>query len=864
MLMTALGLGLGGCLSSGSSGSDSGANGDTNGGNGNDDGSDNGNSGVAVDCGAVSLARASALPLDRIEVSGLDDTGLELAAVQVEDTSSADSAVTWIEAVDDEKVLYAPIHPNGTVLGGPVTLTFEFEDTTCGPIDFHVEELPPAQQGVDDLAAVVGALEDLGEAGATYLGTTMAEVRDTDPEDMPEDWWPLAAGVHLTDPDADDSLLALYDGDDPRWEVDNAERDLLDRLFAHLGLAEYLHERVEDFQGLDSSGATTQSASSMLMSTADSCEQVTAEQLGSKLDDSQVARRDVDGIPGGILDDLQNLFALGAFLPGNGKVVGTVGGGSLFAYQKRAEATYRTLPSSIEEGEAEFGATAVFEDNPDTFQWSDFIVRAYSEEWTIDQELLETVVQVHSGRDTYKKWLNNNLDANFAQNVRSYAKGQLINQVISRVDSEQLTIPARCWEADVSDPAYSEATVSFMLGSSEHQNYFLDDDEFAQGQITLTPLGTGFHLVQEIELAPVTIDIEPGSVIAETGDELEFTVYVDAHDPEIELYSDDLSLNMSNVDVPSGGYTFSYTVPDDPDEEVITITAESNTNSGFAANREPAIARAFISTGDPELAVEPGRICLDEGESTNFEAVDAQSGEALDVSWDAEYGEISPDGTFTSPGAMNAGWEMTSVVTATLDDNPDVTAGAVVTMECSCWYDATVSGDWSQSFADRISEIQFDEDTQALEAIVFRNSIEDTAFPEATLEFVTPVPAGKTGTFEARIEGTFAPNEPFDWRENWKNAGPNDWTYSGIPELDPVPEIAPVSVTIEAHEMILSAPAGDRFLSLEVDGPVVTMDADVDTGEVFVNRSGSVSIELDTNYTGLSSDGERQYCGTAP
>ena len=864
MLMTALGLGLGGCLSSGSSGSDNGGNGDTNGGNGNDYGSDNGDSVVAVNCDAVSLASASALPLDRIEIAGLDDTGVEFAEVRVDDTASVDSAVTWIEAVDGEPVLHAPIHPNGNVLGGSVTLTVEFEDTTCGPIDYYVEELPPAQQDVDDLAAVVDALEDLGEASAAYLGTTLAEVRATEPEDLPEDWWPLAAGAHLTDPDAEDSLLALYDGDDPRWEVNDAERDLIDRLFAHIGFAEYLRERVDELQGIDSNTATTQSLSPMLMSTASSCQQVDPATLDQMITDGRVAGRDVDGIPGRILDDMQTAFGFGAFLPGAGKAVAAAGGGSLFGYQKRAEAVYRTLPAGIEEGEADFQKTALFEDNPETFQWSDFIVRAYSEEWTIDQDLLESVVQVHSARDNYKKWLNNNLDASFAQNAVSYAKGQLINQAIEHVDTDYLTIPERCWESDVSDPVYSEATVSFMLGSDDHHSYFLADDEFDRGQITLTPLGTGFQLIQEIELAPVTVNIEPGSVMAEAGDEVEFTVYVDAHDPTIELYSDDLSLNMSNVFVPGGGYAFTYTVPDDPEEEVITITAESVTDSAFAANRDPVTAQAFIGTGDPGLAVEPRRVCLGEGESTTFEAVDELTGEALDVSWEAEHGEISEDGTFTSPGYLNADWELTSLITATLDDNPDVTAGAVVTMECSCWYDATVSGGWTQTYSDRNSEIQFEEDTQDLEAIVFRNSIEDTAFPEATLEFVTPVPAGQTGTFEARIEGTFrSGNDPF-LGEKWKNAGPDDWAVSGVPEFGPVPEIAPLSVTIAAHEMILSAPAGDRFLAMTVDGTVARMDVDLDTGQVFVDKSGTVSIELNTNYTGHSMDGERQFCGTAP
>lgn len=274
----------------------------------------------------------------------------------------------------------------------------------------------------------------------------------------------------------------------------------------------------------------------------------------------------------------------------------------------------------------------------------------------------------------------------------------------------------------------------------------------------------------------------------------------------------------------------------------------------------------FIRTDDVELAVSPQQVCLEEGETETFEATDALTDEEVDVTWTAERGSISQGGTFTSPGM--SGTDITSEVTASLVSNPDITATATVTTECSCWYDAKVVGDWSQSFSDRISEIQFDEDTQALEAIVFRNSIEDATYPKAELEFVSPVPAGTEGDFEARIEGAFAvpPTPPTPgWlgQQLWYNLALDDWDFSGLPGSGSVLDMEPVSVTIHSHEMADSDPAGDRFLSLTVDGPVQRPDVD-ESGQVVPGMSGTVSIDLDTSYTGLASSGVRQFCGTAP
>ena len=344
-----------------------------------------------------------------------------------------------------------------------------------------------------------------------------------------------------------------------------------------------------------------------------------------------------------------------------------------------------------------------------------------------------------------------------------------------------------------------------------------------------------------------------------------------------------------------GIYDYEYHAPDDlTDFETIVVETESDSDEGVRGRTDNPDRRRgsmFIRTDAVEVAVSPQQVCLEEGETETFEATDALTGEEVDVTWEAEHGSISSNGTFTSPGASVA-LGLTSEVTATLESDPEVTGTAQVTMECSCWYDAEVRGDIGQSYGAASMWVDFDEGSDAIESIQLNNDFEDGGPAGLELVFDPPVPAGATGEFDARTpQGTFRtdldfgsvdPTDPFSVPGIWQNVpyGDDPWDLIGLLSLEennihPLSdqEVPPITVTFDRHDMWDDTPdgsellGGERSLSFQVTGNVRRLGMEWindDEAQVVVRQSGPIEIDVEGEFwpgvVGITWPSDRQYC----
>lgn len=261
------------------------------------------------------------------------------------------------------------------------------------------------------------------------------------------------------------------------------------------------------------------------------------------------------------------------------------------------------------------------------------------------------------------------------------------------------------------------------------------DEEFYTFDIWHPPLPEDSALIRG---AAIDVTFEPEHIQSDDDDDepIEFSVLVrNADDPSIDpeelKTTPDLdepgNAHLGQIEGPEsaseigGGvyeYEYVYYPPDDLDGfETVTVETEAESTQGVRSRvGEPRPRRGsmFIRTDGVELAVSPQQLCLNEGQTQTFEAVDALTGEAQEVTWDVDVGAMS-GATFTAPSYFQGGGSAT--VTASLASDAQVTAEANVSLSCECWYDAEVGGNIGQSYAAAPMGIRFDEDTEALERI---------------------------------------------------------------------------------------------------------------------------------------------------
>ncbi|QIT56967.1 Ig-like domain-containing protein [Aquisalimonas sp. 2447] len=996
----ALALGLGGCISSGGSGS-------TNGGG---DDSEEG-----LDLSEVSLADTDGLvPFRGVEIEGLPD-GASAENLHVHYRIKGESIS--LRADSDEAVL-APV---ASFRDGPMELLVPLAKADGATIEMRITD------GINDsevITASIGALAsrqngawDDYVSGLRDLVETTAEAYGLDyPSDI-ETWWNNPG--HTEVPYV--SLVLAYnllevDGEEPALKdvtFDEQELELIERIIPHMGLVSEM-DRFENFAGEDPESLIADSLSELGTQTLP-----TVAELASASSQAQMAAQiqqqgavpqslndnvsfedgsayidglfDIDG-PDEVQDWMNRYNAAwhtqqaadAAFKAADytltaatvAAVVASGGSGTGAAIAGRT-ATRAAMKKMISAGQATAGVTRLGLGLIPCCM-HDVDAELLPEDGTAEiEDGTSSIVRVerltarmqNDGTDFAKEFLErfplNKVGGDISGEIAKQGTSSFANEVVvdagfrevfGQFDVDLFDVNF-VWEGvDISGTQASvppgvdgEAAIDWELDGfagepPTFEHFHPDNFSFPYGDVLFrydpetffdregdlnllyTRPSEEFYTFgvwhppipedrSELRGVPIRVVFDPARLrVDDPGEEIEFSVEVrnaeDAtlvDDGELETTPDlsepenqeDLGWIEGPLDGPDpeqGRYDYRYHAPEDDlnDFETILVETEADSNQGVREeinDPAPREGSMFIRTDAVEVAVSPQQVCLDEGETETFEATDALTGDEVDVTWEAEHGSISSNGTFTSPGASVA-IGLTSEVTATLESDPDVTGTASVTMECSCWYDAEVSGDIGQSYGAASMWVDFDEDSEAIESIQLSNDLEDSGPAGLELVFDPPVPAGATGDFDARTpQGTFRttldfgsvdPTNPFSVPGIWQNVpyGDDPWDPIGLLSLQenniyPLSDqsVPPMTVTFDRHDMWDDTPdgsellGGERSLALRVTGNVRRLGLESindDEAQVVIMESGPIEIDVEGEFwpgaVGVTWPSDRQYC----
>jgi hypothetical protein len=337
--------------------------------------------------------------------------------------------------------------------------------------------------------------------------------------------------------------------------------------------------------------------------------------------------------------------------------------------------------------------------------------------------------------------------------------------------------------------------------------------------------------VIEVRFDPAGIRLdEPGEVVP-------FTVTVlNARDTEIEELTLDPEVGTINGPFNSGDdgvYEFEYEAPDELPNHSIYVSTYATSLEGVRGRATPTERRGSmrITTDAVLLDVTPPATCLDTGDTYTFEALDPLLGTPVDVTWSVDIGSITSNGTYTAASPRAPGY---ATVTATSTQNSDVTGTARVTLGCDCWWSGSVGGGFGQQHSHDTTSI-FQNDDLAVTEIMFvgRGDVIGTR-----LVLETPIPAGATGTYEARTHsniGNFTTSVMGFW-------GNSDWYFST--------SVAPLQVHVDRHDMMdpgLEVPEGSRIMEVRVNGTVIREEVDVEAGGWRIT-SGQLSLTANGSY----------------
>ena len=309
-------------------------------------------------------------------------------------------------------------------------------------------------------------------------------------------------------------------------------------------------------------------------------------------------------------------------------------------------------------------------------------------------------------------------EAELVAEVVSWIASEVIGELVdvSGVAADNLVFPPECWEARTERPDLDDSVRLHYLDAIERgtvDEHFLAT-ELGTGTIEGSwelPIGSAilgvglsqdvrdasasFGATGDVEVRSLAVTWDPSRRQVEPGDEVTLQLEVrHAHDGQVRI-TDSLGQVDEVVDA-GGGHTVTYTVPADWDGTPIAIIATSLSDTGMRSSSHPnfrgEVARtAWLNDEDDGLYVEPTVSCIEEGQTVRFEATDTPlGGDPVEVTWSAEGGTISSDGTFTAPSQAGS-----ATVTATSVQDPDrqVTIPLTVGICDTCRWELTIDGD---------------------------------------------------------------------------------------------------------------------------------------------------------------------------
>jgi len=673
-------------------------------------------------CELVELETASGYPTDEISILNFSEAFGEepwgwLYDASIDTPEDDDRVRVFVEPTSaDEGVLILPLHPERPLEGGEAKLVLfdEAEELFCPPMDVTIEPLEPAP---GTFATMVDEMEALFEQVAAQVNAEPQHLRTLSIEELDEEERYLsviAGGLQVIDgPNYENNLRARLAGDvgEP---LEGEAFDLWEALAAHTGYDATFSAMAEALTD-GGSGALIAQQTGVTDCLGEPRNISTPAELDCWMG-MQGSFADLEGVRGS-LNDL-NEKILGVVLDGpiphpSVQLVASELETLRQFTDMMADGLDSMMPSQLLPLSLEITKAEYKEDEDEEGQWTAQVL-ATGSDWEADVLLTLSVASpIPVGRATRKLRRSRAAD-DAIDSVIDKAVYDMVAKLgdlgVGNITFDQLFYgPVEVDPNREEEGAYFDWSFNILDSETGAAPFeFLDGDArlyqpvaVGSAELTVTTRGGQVFQGQEVGASQVLIaealDIE---IETSGGDPAPNVVRVDAEDSfEVTLYAnvsnlaDDSNREVAwTVEGDTGGASYmtsgmdndAITFVADPDDGVdqYVLRAEAATEAGLRSDKNPP-RRAFVgitTTEAGDLVVEPGVDIAEPGQQIQFFALDPDTEEPVDVTWEASIGSITDTGLFTMPADQTVGQ---ATITATAVDNPARIATAEVTYPCS-------------------------------------------------------------------------------------------------------------------------------------------------------------------------------------
>lgn len=655
------------------------------------------------------LAVSFGAPGARIGIQGLPAAKTyESYAVTILDADGADLFTMPVEDPDGGLPWFlAPFHPSSPAAGGPVLLRIVAGNARSPELSLDLQGLPAApgrfQQFVDRLRAHV-------DQRAVAAGSSFDELAAQEVDAVEMRLLPLKfAQVFVDDPGHGHSLAQIADGTSDY--LDDVQRDMLDRIFAHTNLDSLVQADI-DHMGDPQPPALLKFGGGPLQALADrSCIEAgpiisTAPQLAEAMQSCFAAQVAIDpsGAPGQILAATGLALGAAAFVPALGAVAAVAGAG-LYAYQTSREFTANTYPSAFVSLDFQLDRAWLPEDETGFARWHDVYAVARSNGWVADKAIFDAVLQLVGARLGASQ-AGRIRDSEFLRDAALTDVGMSVGFFLDGQTTGAVTFCSQTWRIDITDLPYSEGrAVIGRVSTSDFREIFpvmVGEDVI---KVRAVPSQFGYRTIeaeQAFETRAIRVVATPEVVfVQEAGQVVDITATIEnANDERLYWDNQQGTWNDGGTQPTNGPGTRPLLTPASEDLYPFLVTVASLSRDGLrAANDPPRVDTVTVRLREGRVTVDPGYACVANGESRQFTAT-VEGLQNTAVTWTREpvvaggpvIGSVSGSGLFTAP-ATGSG---TVLVKATSVEDPSVFGWAEVDAGvCRCAWALTIDADGS-------------------------------------------------------------------------------------------------------------------------------------------------------------------------
>lgn len=666
---------------------------------------------------APTLSTSQLAPLAPVVLSGLPANREDLLAdVTPAGTSSAGVEGTFLVPLlplgADRYELRVPLHPTNGVEGGAVDVRVRGDSLVTRAAALTLAPYTPAPGA---FAHVLDRFQHLLDLHMAELGMTRAQLLDPnrDPAADPA-LIPLAlAQTLLEDPSHDRDMRDFLAGSsafDFIRPPTAGDRDAIDRIMGASGLADVVEQDIAAAQarlealGLDPRNLGDPDAQGFLSISS-------ASDLDGAMRRAWDAHKAID--PNTARGEFWTAlgFSLGVVgivggLPG--EIFAVTAGTATWAYHTYLDGTSKLYPREFVGGSFSFvpSIDRFKEDEAGPGEWTNVLVSARSEGWSLDKAQMGLALQVAGGLSAYATWAGKvtSAGAKLASDMNTLFQGLLLNHVPDG-PGDTADVPARTWgPIDITGPEWTDARVAGSAIRVTSGTYVPEavGDALLTVETRVTRFGdaqVAFDretiTVEAIEMRFRVDGLEwlPERRTVKVGDEVTLDLFVEnALDDSVDWTLSAGSWSQAPTRVGEGHWRGRVQTPDEQKAFPVIVQATSTATGGARSAPGAPERLKRLRLLAIEVLVEPISAILERGESQQFEATVLGAEENTSVTWtafgpDGQPVAIGSNGLFTAPSTFGD-----YLIVATSVEDPEAEGFANVTVAGVCRWTLTISG----------------------------------------------------------------------------------------------------------------------------------------------------------------------------